>query len=94
MMQDVASLPAPEQESVQCKEQPGGIYAAVSFSGQADEAQVQQQLAHMRAGMAQDGLTAVADTYVVARYNDPSTKPIFRRNDILIPVSNFQLWVD
>ena len=40
-LQDVSDLPSPTDSSVQLKRQPGGHYTAVTFSGVADESQVQ-----------------------------------------------------
>lgn len=32
------------------------------------------------------------DAWVLARYNDPSVKPRFRRNEILMQLKDFDLW--
>ena len=53
---------------------------------------MQEQLQRLRGAMAAHGLRPKADDYLVARYNDPGTKAIFRRNDVLIELAEFQLW--
>lgn len=55
-------------------------------------AQVQQQLQRLRRAMVSHSLKPKSDDYIVARYNDPGTKPVFRRNEVLIELEDFQLW--
>ena len=90
--QDKASLPAPDDDQVAFVQMPGGIYAARSFSGMADHKQAHAQLQTLRQKMARDKIQAVSETWTLARYNDPSTKGPFRRNEVLVPVKNFDLW--
>jgi SOUL heme-binding protein len=55
--------------------------------------QVQQQLQRLRQAVQKHSLKLKSpNEYVIARYNDPSTKPIFRRNEILVELEDFQLW--
>lgn len=75
------------------QQQPGGVYAAAVFSGVATPrrcAEVQQQLL----GALQEAGLRVADpgSWVLARYNDPSVKPRFRRNEVLMKLEGFDLW--
>jgi len=58
----------------------------------AGEKQAQEQLKSLRIAMARDDLQASAKDWTLARYNDPSTKGPFRRNEVLISVINFDLW--
>lgn len=88
-----AALPAPVDSAVQVVQQPGGIYAAAVFNGVATPrkcAEVQQQLL---ADLQEAGLD-VQDpkAWVLARYNDPSVKPRFRRNEVLMKLKSFDLW--
>jgi hypothetical protein len=39
-----------------------------------------------------DGLQLSGEGWLLAQYNDPGTAPPFRRNEVLIPLHNFQLW--
>jgi len=91
-LQDTGSLPAPLDDAVRCIHMPGGTYAVRSFSGMAGEKQAQEQLKNLRVAMARDNLQAAAKDWTLARYNDPSTKGPFRRNEVLISVINFDLW--
>ncbi|KAL0027314.1 hypothetical protein WJX77_012126 [Trebouxia sp. C0004] len=89
---DTGSLPAPLDDAVRCIHMPGGTYAVRSFSGMAGEKQAQKQLERLRVAMARDDLQGGATDWTLARYNDPSTKGPFRRNEVLISVTNFDLW--
>lgn len=90
--QDISGLPKPTEEGVDLRQQSGGNYACISFSGVADEASVMQQVELLQAALPVHGLKPKTGKHIVARYNDPSTKAIFRRNDILIELQDFELW--
>lgn len=88
-----ASLPAPNDASVQLAQQQGGVYAAAVFNGVATPrkcAEVQQQLL---SALREAGLEVRdPELWVLARYNDPSVKPRARRNEILMQLQGFDLW--
>lgn len=91
--QAASSLPAPTDPAVRLQQQPGGLYAAAVFNGVATPrrcAEMQQQLLD---ALHEAGLR-VADpgAWVLARYNDPSVKPRFRRNEVLMKLEGFDLW--
>lgn len=86
-----AALPTPSNAAVRVERVEGAVYAARAFSGAADEAACAVQLQQLKGSVQADGY-AVGDGWLVARYNDPSTKPPFRRNEVLLPVTNFGLW--
>ena len=93
LMQGPDSLPEPDDTSVTLRTLPGGIYAARSFPGMADDTAAQQQLQQLRDCMQRDGLQAKSSKdWLLARYNDPSTKPMFRRNDVLVELAIFDIW--
>ena len=73
-------------------ERPSGDYAALSFSGVADAEAAAQKQQELRALMQRRKIIAAGDEWFLARYNDPSTKPMFRKNEVLIPVKDFDLW--
>ena len=50
------------------------------------------QLSELRMLLSTDGRSAADDSFTLARYNDPSTPPRFRRNEVLIPLKKFSLW--
>ena len=93
-LQDKDSLPAPIDDQVQCIEMPGGMYAVRSFSGVADQKQAQEQLSILRESLAKHKIQNASDTWTLARYNDPSTKGPFRRNEVMIAVKHFDIWGD
>lgn len=43
--------------------------------------------------MSRDGLEAAGPDWTLARYNDPRTLPPFRRNEVLVPLGDFDLWM-
>ena len=54
---------------------------------------MQSELRRLREAVAAHGLQPKSEgDYLVARYNDPGTKPFFRRNDVLIELDGFELW--
>ena len=85
-------MPAPQTDSIRVREQPGGHYAVASFSGVADSQAAAAVEKELRRAMQRRQITADSQDWLLARYNDPSTKPMFRRNEVLIPVRDFQLW--
>lgn len=92
MMQEKSSLPAPNTERVSVSERPSGDYAAISFSGVADPQAAAQKERELRALMQRRNISALGNEWYLARYNDPSTRPAWRKNEILIPIKEFDLW--
>lgn len=90
--QDKSSLPAPNTDRISVAERPSGEYAATSFSGVADPQAASQKERELRVLMQKRGISAASEEWFLARYNDPSTKPMFRKNEVLIPVKDFDLW--
>jgi hypothetical protein len=91
-VQDVSSVPAPQTDNVRVKVRGEGLYAVASFSGIADPKTAAEQESRLRQVMQERGMKADGSDWLLARYNDPSTKPAFRRNEVLIPVKGFELW--
>lgn len=85
--------PLPESDAVRTRIMPGGLFAAYPFNGAADEAVAKDKLVALRAALSRDrvGYEDAAE-WILARYNDPSTRPIFRHNEVIIPVSKFDMW--
>ena len=73
-------------------ERPSGEYAALSFSGVADPKAASQKEQELRTRIQSRGLSPKGSDWYLARYNDPSTKPMFRKNEVLIPIGDFDLW--
>ena len=72
------------------KTQDGGVVAAASFGGIPLDFEVTEAERTLRGALLVDGLQA-QDGYHLARYNDPFTLPILRRNEVLIRLEDFEL---
>lgn len=76
----------------------GKLYAVLRFPGMVDDAVRLQRRDELLAAMNADGLVPRKDSaenpeFTTAQYNDPRVKPMFRRNEMLIPVAaGFDLW--
>lgn len=84
------ALPASTNEKVVLQEEKGGIFVAKKFSGVATEESAREVEAELRKCAARDGLETSGNA-ALAQYNDPFTNPLVRRNEIIIPVSNFAM---
>lgn len=88
-----ASLPVPNDPSVQLQQQPGGIYAAALFNGVATPRKCTEVHRELLSALQEAGLQPVdSAAWTLARYNDPSVKPRFRRNEVLMRLKDFDLW--
>ena len=92
LLQDLGSLPQPETDAVQLKSVLGGFFAVKIFSGAAKPEAVKEHEAALRQALRKDGVDIGSDEYLLARYNDPSTMAVQRRNEVLIPIDDFSLW--
>lgn len=83
----LASLPKPTNSAVRIREVPARTYAAVRYSGLNTESRINEETSRLQAWIKQQGFesTGVAE---LARYNPPWTLPMFRRNEILIPIKD------
>lgn len=88
-----ASLPAPSDSAVQLQRRSGGIYAAALFSGVATPRRCLEVSSELLSALQGARLKPVnSSSWMLARYNDPSVKPRFRRNEILVELQDFDLW--
>jgi hypothetical protein len=83
----LATLPKPTNSAVQIREVPARTYAAIRYSGLNTESRINEETSRLQVWTQQQGLesTGVAE---LARYNPPWTLPMFRRNEILIPIKD------
>jgi SOUL heme-binding protein len=77
-------------------QEPGTVFAVLRYSGQVDEDLRTQKRAELLSYMAEDRLEPQQKdgsllTYT-AQYNDPRVKPFFRRNEVLVAISEFDVW--
>jgi hypothetical protein len=78
---------------VQLQRRPGGIYAAAVFNGVATPRRCSEVSSELFTALQEARLKPVSSSsWMLARYNDPSVKPRFRRNEILVELQDFDLW--
>ena len=81
-------LPEPDDERIKLAQEPGGLMAAVKYSGTWSEEGYEENKALLEEYLQKRGLTKAGEP-VWARY-DPPFMPLFlRRNEVLIPVEGF-----
>lgn len=81
------TLPVPDDGSVRLVEVPGGLVAALTYSGRTTDENYVEQLAQLRRSLARDGIAELGEPPVSAVYNGPWTLPFLRRNEVLIRVA-------
>lgn len=84
------TAPRPTDGKVEVRQEEGGTFAVAAFSGLGGEADAAEQEARLRGTLVADGLKP-GSGWALARYNDPGTLPPFRRNEVLIPLTDFEL---
>lgn len=78
--------PAPLGDQVRIEDRPAEVFAAITFRGGWREEKVRTQETVLRDTLQAQGIQATGPA-VYARYDPPSVPGIFRRNEVLIPVS-------
>lgn len=81
-----AGSPRPTSPGVRVEKRPGGSVAAIIFRGGWKSHTVDKATESLRDVLKREGIAEVGDPFY-ARYNPPSVPGIFRRNEVLIPVS-------
>ncbi|BAT97278.1 Heme-binding-like protein [Vigna angularis] len=77
--------PKPTDERVVIREEGERKYGVVKFGGVASEEVVKEKVEKLKVSLETDGFKVVGD-YLLARYNPPWTIPMFRTNEVMIPV--------
>jgi len=80
------TLPKPKSDKVELKEVPERVVAVRRFSWTGNH---QQMLTHekaLREALARDGIE-VSGPVLYARYDPPWTIPLFRRNEVMLPIT-------
>ncbi|GLI71638.1 hypothetical protein VaNZ11_016912 [Volvox africanus] len=85
---DVASLPAPLDSRIGRKREEESYAAVIRFDGWPLDFEVVQNERLLRDVLLRDGYRP-RPGYQLARYNDPSTPPLLRRNEVLIRLDDF-----
>ncbi|GAX74999.1 hypothetical protein CEUSTIGMA_g2445.t1 [Chlamydomonas eustigma] len=79
--------PKPLSPGISIRAQNGGLYAVRVFNGIASTTSAQKELSELRAGLIRDKLETADVDWTLARYNEPSTPDVLRRNEILLKIS-------
>ena len=79
-------LPTTRDGSLQFREEPGGLYGAITFSGLADDRLFESRTKRLLK-ILQDSGKEVSGEPIYARYNGPWTPFFLRRNEVLVPIA-------
>jgi hypothetical protein len=79
------TIPQPLDERISIREAPGGLVAAIRYSGTWSRKRYEEKRALLEEFIRKQGLEKVGEP-VFARYNPPFTPWFLRRNEILAPV--------
>lgn len=77
--------PKPVDERVVIREERERKYGVVGFRGVATEEVVAEKVTKLKAALERDGHKVVGE-FVLGRYNPPWTLPMFRTNEVMIPI--------
>jgi hypothetical protein len=77
------TLPTPNNSVVNLREIPAGHYAAIRFSGLADEVVIANRTAELMNWLDNRNITPAGQP-ILARYNSPWTLPFLRRNEVMV----------
>jgi len=80
-----ADAPRPLDERVVVREEGEQTFGVVRFSGVATDQVVNDKVETLKRSLERDGYKVVGD-YSLARYNPPWTLPMYRTNEVMIPV--------
>jgi hypothetical protein len=84
---DLNNAPEPRNENIALVEKPPFEAAVIRFNGWGTMEDMREHEALLRALMEKDGIE-IAGPPLYARYDPPWIVPIFRRNEVLIPVQH------
>ncbi|KAF3448963.1 hypothetical protein FNV43_RR09685 [Rhamnella rubrinervis] len=83
--QKAEDAPKPSDERVVIVEEGERKYGVVRFGGVATDEVVAEKVEKLKKNLERDGHKVIGD-YVLARYNPPFTLPMFRTNEVMIPI--------
>ncbi|KAL4188489.1 hypothetical protein AMTRI_Chr08g202590 [Amborella trichopoda] len=81
----ISKVPRPTDSKVVIREVPGKKYGVIRFNGVADDKLVKEKVEKLKGGLEGAGYKIIGD-WLLARYNPPWTLPIFRTNEVMLPV--------
>ncbi|XP_024935142.1 heme-binding-like protein At3g10130, chloroplastic [Ziziphus jujuba] len=77
--------PKPVDERVEIIEEGERKYGVVRFGGVATEKVVEEKVEMLKKSLEREGYKIIGD-FLLARYNPPWTLPMFRTNEVMIPI--------
>lgn len=86
----IATLPKPNDASIRIRTLPPQNYAAVRYSGLNTAHRINQETHRLLDWIQAEGLFVLGSPEL-ARYNPPWTLPMFRRNEILVPIRDLSV---
>lgn len=81
----LTNLPKPTNPDIRIRTVPVQSYAAIRYSGLNTESRINEETSRLQAWVKQQSLVSNGAPEL-ARYNPPWTLPMFRRNEILLPI--------
>lgn len=81
----VEDAPKPIDERVVIREEGERKYGVVKFGGVASDEVVKEKVEKLKLSLEKDGFKVVGE-FLLGRYNPPWTIPMFRTNEVMIPV--------
>lgn len=85
MYKRAEEAPKPLDERVVIREEGERKYGVVKFGGVATDKVVEEKVESLRKSLERDGHKVIGQ-FLLARYNPPWTLPVFRTNEVMIPV--------
>jgi hypothetical protein len=85
---NLTSIPKPKNSEVSLKEVPGKIFAVHSYTGLNNFSKVQTKTDELSAWVQEKKLKSLGNPQLL-RYDPPWTLPMFRRNEIMLEISNW-----
>jgi hypothetical protein len=85
MYEKAEEAPKPTDERVVIREEGERKYGVVKFSGVASDEVVKEKVEKLRLSLERDGFKVIGD-FLLGRYNPPWTLPMFRTNEVMIPI--------
>ena len=83
---DLNTLPKPINNSISIRQIPTTFYAVITYSGMNTAQRINKETLKLLSWIEQKNIQAIG-TPELARYNPPWTLPLFRRNEILVPIN-------
>ena len=77
----LATLPIPDNARVRLREQPGQLYAVITYSGRWTQSNDQEHIDTLRRTVVDAGLKPIGEP-VIARYDAPFVPPPLRHNEV------------